>query len=281
MNNGVTIIARTIRPTGNRFYIEDFQIVNGCQTSHVLADQKSLIDDTVMVPLRLIGTQDEEVIRSIIHATNRQTEVKREQFLAITDFSKSLELFFQAFPEGKTLFYERRTHQYDSQAIEKTRIVIPGSLIRAFAAMFLAEPHATTRSYGALAEKVGKEIFATGHRLEPYYVSAFTLYKLEYLFRNQRLPPEYKPARFHILLAVRLLAAPTSLPPMNSREMEHYCMRINDILWDAAKADALFVRAAEAVKTVAGGNFHRDNIRTQPFTEKVIKFCSQDETVSN
>jgi hypothetical protein len=141
--------------------------------------------------------------------------------------------------------------------------------------MFLAEPHATTRSYGALAEKVGKEIFAPGHRFEPYYVSAFTLYKLEYLFRNQRLAPEYKPARFHILLAVRLLADPTPLGAMNSHEMERYCKRVMDVLWDSAKADALFVRAAEAVETVAGGNFHRDNIRTQPFTEKVIEFCRQ------
>jgi hypothetical protein len=33
MNNGVTIIARHLQPTGNRFHIEDFQIVNGCQTS--------------------------------------------------------------------------------------------------------------------------------------------------------------------------------------------------------------------------------------------------------
>lgn len=36
MNNGITIISRTIQPTGNRFYISDYQIVNGCQTSHVL-----------------------------------------------------------------------------------------------------------------------------------------------------------------------------------------------------------------------------------------------------
>src|SRR5262249_42925483 len=110
MNNGITIIARTLRPTGNRFYIEDFQVVNGCQTSHVLADSREKADDSVMIPLRLIGTQDEDVIRSIIHATNRQTEVKREQFLAITDFAKKLELFFQSFPNGRKLFYERRSH---------------------------------------------------------------------------------------------------------------------------------------------------------------------------
>jgi hypothetical protein len=103
MNNGVTIIAKTVRPTGNRFYIEDFQVVNGCQTSHVLADSRDQIDDSVMIPLRLIGTQDEDVIGSIVHATNRQTEVKSEQFFAVTDFAKKLELFFQSFTNGKRL----------------------------------------------------------------------------------------------------------------------------------------------------------------------------------
>jgi hypothetical protein len=273
MNNGITVIARTVRPTGNRFYIEDFQIVNGCQTSHVLADQQDKIDDSVMIPLRLIGTQDEDVIRSIIRATNRQTEVKREQFFALTDFAKKLELFFQTFPEGQKLFYERRTHQYDSLPIEKTRIVTPANLIRAFAAMFLDEPHATTRNYRSLADKVGKEIFVEGHRLEPYYVAALTLYRLEYLFRNQKLAPEYKPARFHILLAVRLLITPTPLPKMNSHDMEKYCKIITDVLWNVSKADDIFVQAAEAVETVAGRNFHRDNIRTQPFTENIIEYC--------
>jgi len=281
MNNGITIIARTLRPTGNRFYIEDFQVVNGCQTSHVLAAASADADDSVMIPLRLIGTQDEEVIESIIHATNRQTVVKREQFLAVTDFAKKLELFFRSFNNGQKLYYERRSHQYDNLSIEKTRIVTSANLIRAFAAVFLSEPHATTRSYSALADKVGTDIFVENHRLEPYYIAAFTLYKLEYLFRNLRLEPKYKPARFHILLAARLLANPGQLPRMNSHEMERYCKVISDLLWDEEQADRLIVRAARAVETVAEGNFDRDNIRTQPFTEKVIAHCATNASRLN
>ena len=36
MNNVVTMITRILRTTGDRFFVQDFQIVNGCQTSHVL-----------------------------------------------------------------------------------------------------------------------------------------------------------------------------------------------------------------------------------------------------
>ncbi len=74
MNNGVTIIASTLRATGNRFHLEDYQIVNGCQTSHVLFDQRANLDDTVLIPLRLIATRDEELIAAIVKATNRQTQ---------------------------------------------------------------------------------------------------------------------------------------------------------------------------------------------------------------
>jgi hypothetical protein len=137
----------------------------------------------------------------------------------------------------------------------------------------LDEPHRTTRNYASLKGKVGKEIFCKGHRMEPYYTAAFTLYKLEYFFRSGRLEAKYKAARFHILLAARLLGNPSPLPWMNSHEMEKYCKQLMDTLWEASKADELMVQAANVVDQVAAGNFHRDNIRTEPFTQNVILYC--------
>ena len=102
MNNGVTVIARELGKIGNRFSIADFQIVNGCQTSYVLfeAARDNNIEASIMVPLRLIVTQDEDMINGIIRATNRQTEVKDEQFFALTEFPKRLESFFNAFTDS-------------------------------------------------------------------------------------------------------------------------------------------------------------------------------------
>ena len=178
MNNGVTIIARKMQPTGNKFLLENYQIVNGCQTSNVLYDNRNDIDDSVLIPVRLIGTDDEEVTNAIIRATNRQTAVKEEQFFALDTFSKKLEQFFASYPVANRLYYERRSKQYESFSIEKTRVVGFPNLIRAFAAMFLNEPHRTTRNYAGLIRKVGGDILGKDHRMEPYYVSAFALYKL-------------------------------------------------------------------------------------------------------
>jgi hypothetical protein len=88
MNNGITIIAKKMRVTGNKIALEDYQIVNGCQTSHVLQLQKDTLDDSVMVPLRVIATDDEDVVASIIKATNRQTLVGEEQLLALSEAAR-------------------------------------------------------------------------------------------------------------------------------------------------------------------------------------------------
>jgi hypothetical protein len=78
MNNGITIIAKSLLTTGNKFTTGDFQIVNGCQTSNVLYDNRAALSEAIRVPVRIIHTTDEGVTESIITATNRQTEVKTE-----------------------------------------------------------------------------------------------------------------------------------------------------------------------------------------------------------
>jgi hypothetical protein len=274
MNNGVTIIAKTLRTTGNKFHIEDYQIVNGCQTSHVLYDNRSILDEKVVVPLRLIATEDEEVIASIVKATNRQTEVKEEQLLALSDFQKQLEAYFQTFESPMRLYYERRSRQYNAIGIEKTRIVTPASLIRAYASCFFEEPHRTTRSYRALLSQLGTKIFVQGDRLEPYYYSASALYRIEFLFRNGQLDAKFKPTRYHVLMAARLLVQPTEPPKTNSHAMAKFCEPLIEQIWGPT-AELLLAEAGQIVDKAAGGNFDRDEVRTQPFTEKVKKLALQ------
>jgi hypothetical protein len=145
------------------------------------------------------------------------------------------------------------------------------SLVRAFASVYLNLPHRTTRNYKALVRSVGTEIFADDHVLEPYYAAAYAYYRLEYLFRSQVIPADLKPARFHILMAARLLHDAANLPLMNSRAMSRWSSSFCDVLWDDAKSKALFERAAAIVRKAAAGNLDRDNIRTEPFTDGVLR----------
>lgn len=271
LNNGVTIVARRVHPTGNKFTIEDYQIVNGCQTSFVLYHNKDHLDASVTVPLRIIATQDENIKNSIIKATNRQTQVTDDQFFALAEFPKKLEAYFPTFTNGHGLFYERRPGQYNADTdVERVRIVTQTMLIRAFASMFLDLPHRATRNFKSLLQQVGTNIFQQEHRLEPYYVAAYVNYKMDYFFRNQTLNTDLKPARYHLLLATRLLAAPASLPPFNSRDMEKYCTTFMKILWDNDACKKIFETAGELIRKVANGEMHGDNVRTEAFTQALV-----------
>ena len=140
--------------------------------------------------------------------------------------------------------------------------------------MFLGDPHTVARSYKTILAKLGTEIFRKDHQLMPYYVAAFALYKLEYLFRSRKVDPKYKPARYHLLYAVRLLTNPTQLPPMNSHGIKAYCSQMTEVLWDQEKSDEVFNRSVEVIDTAVGRQeFSRDAIRTQPFTELVTRAC--------
>lgn len=289
MNNGITMIARNLRPLRrDTMQIEDFQIVNGCQTTNVLFDQKTEAGNNIHVPIRLIATQDEAVIKAIVRGTNRQTKVEDDQFFALTDFADQLEDFFETYPEPHRVYYERRSGQYARQSIHNTRIVPHRSLVKLVSSMFMEVPHQATRRYTSLRDSVGRDIFTKGQKLEMYYVSAFAGYKLDVNFRTARIQKRLRPARFHILLAMRYLANPDPLPSRNSREMESYCKKINDRLWDNAKADDLCAKAATLIEEVADANFKRDDsgdfssddIRSQLFTERLLARCKQEAGIA-
>ena len=132
-NNGVTIVSRKLQRIGNDFQIEDFQIVNGCQTSHVIANDWSPQLDDMLIPVKIIVTEDEEVTRHIIIASNSQNDVAQDSFWALDPIHKKIEIFFESKVADASLFYERPawtiqlspqyrkgSRCYKRRAIEKT-----------------------------------------------------------------------------------------------------------------------------------------------------------------
>ncbi|NTV39611.1 MAG: hypothetical protein HGA51_06590, partial [Demequinaceae bacterium] len=274
MNNGVTIIAKSVRQTGTKFVMQNFQVVNGCQTCNMLWSNRDQLDPSVLVPLRLISTDNEDVIVDIIRATNRQTEVKEEQFYATSDYLKQLELYFESTPIEKRLYLERRTKQYANSAIERTRIVPFNSLVRSFASLVLGEPHRATRNYKQVLERIPEDILNPEHVPSLYLAAASSLYRLEFLFRNNILDRRFSPAKYHLLLATRLLAAGSIPSAKNGRSADRWAMSLVDVYWDHQAAERLFLTAAADIEALAQGDLSRDRIRTLPFTEQLVAHYS-------
>jgi hypothetical protein len=250
LNNGITIVAdKKNSSKGKLFSISNYQVVNGCQTSHTLFNNKELKGiDKVTVPVKLIITQNEDIKSNITIATNSQTEIKEEQLVAFSDFQKNLEQYYKSFKDENKLFYERRTGQYNTeQSVTKTKIVTIKNQIKTFSSMFLDVPHLASGYYGKLYKDVKERIFKNDHKYSLYYLSSLGIYKIEKFTRAGSIDKKYNKARYHILMLFRMANQPNKLPEFNSRGVEEYCDFLTDILHDDNKALPAFNKAIKVI----------------------------------
>ena len=102
MNNGITVIAKGLITTGTNVHLSDYQIVNGCQTSNVLQQNLSIPNiDELMLTVKIISSKDKEIRDKIIVGNNSQTEVKREQLVALLDTQKYIEDYYNVPTSGE------------------------------------------------------------------------------------------------------------------------------------------------------------------------------------
>jgi hypothetical protein len=271
MNNGVTIVANSINKTGDVFTIEDYQIVNGCQTSHVIYNTRESIDGSVQLPIKLIVSQDSDVKNQVIKATNRQTPVKPEELTALTDFQKALEEYYSAATGDCQLYYERRSQQYrSSTGIEKIRIVSVSNQIRSFSSMFLDLPHQASRYYGTLLKSIESKIFVSQHPLVAYYASALALYRLESLIRKKSIDNHYRPFKYHLLRIVRAVISEAEMPSMSSNKFERYCETLVSVLSNEEKCLKSFKHATDALDITLAGDYSRDRAKDANLASNAI-----------
>lgn len=274
MNNGVTIVSDSISKTGDVFTIEDYQVVNGCQTSHVLYNNKDLLTSSVHIPVKLIVSQDSDAKNRIIKATNRQTPVKTEELTALTDFQKDLEDYYAAAKGDCQLFYERRSQQYKSSAgIEKIRVVTISNQIRSFASIFLGLPHQASRYYGTLLKSIESKIFVPGHPPIAYYASALALYRLEALIRRRQIDSAYRPFKYHLIAIARMQIAGAEFPAMTSNRFEKYCQLIVNTLKDEQKCLDSYKKAIDILDGILLGSFERDRAKDASLLGKAELAC--------
>lgn len=272
LNNGITVVAQEVRVVGEDVTVEDYQIVNGCQTSYVLHAGREHLTPEVLVPLRLVVTERDSVASQITKATNRQTPVEEVNLQALTDFQKELEAYFEGQVEKRRLYYERRSKQYAGLDVEQTRVISPLVQMRAFAACFLDEPHTASRYYRQLSDRVPTDIFSSTHRHEPYYTSALAWYRLDVAYRRKLLRSELRPVRYHMLMVIKFLANDSAAPPaLSSPKIRPYCETLNGVLVDEQGSIELFKKAGDLLIDVGGTAITRDMAKRERFTKQLLE----------
>ncbi|WP_059174061.1 AIPR family protein [Bacillus sp. FJAT-27445] len=252
LNNGITIIADEVHIISTEASLVNYQIVNGCQTSNVIFESlKDIKEKNIYIPIRLIGTEDEDTKNAIIKATNSQTALKPEQLLALRDEQKSLEEYYKAKRNQNRfhLYYERRTEQYRNENIQKTKIINIPFQIKATSAMFLDLPHEVSGQYGKVEQKTRGKLFTENSFLNPYYVSGLTWYRVEAFIRNNEEGKKHRRARWHIMMVIKYLMTDYNNPStIIDKNAERVSENIETVMLDDIKSLELIESALSLIK---------------------------------
>ncbi len=277
-NNGITVVAKNVDRTGNNFRIEDFQVVNGCQTSNVIYHNRAHVAG-VQVPFRLIGTKDEDFIFSIISGTNKQNPVRDEQFWSLLPFMKNLEEYSRKAPSDRHIYLERRENQYRSESVERARIVQMQPFYKAYTAALMGMPHRAARNYRTEIDTRSDVIFAEDADVRPAYAAAFLHYRMEFLWRNQKIPSDTKIYRYYIMdAAARQVLGSQKVINLKAPKKVKFAQELCDLAADEKRMKSLVSKVVKALDkkveslgiTEDSRERLRDTIRSPDFATSVI-----------
>ncbi len=269
LNNGITIVSPDVKLQGNTLHLTNFQIVNGCQTSNVLFENRASLGD-VMVNVKIVETQLEDVFSDLVRATNSQTEVGDIQFLSLRPIVRKVEQYFNTFDgaEGR-LYLERRDRQYVGQDIPNTRIFSLHNATKCVAAMFCGRPELAARYPKQMYEELAEQVFADDTREIVFYASCLTMYRFSLLVSNSTIPQNLKRFKWHILPLVRAMMHGAGTPHLNSRQAEAQAKSIIDVMGQhGSAANDVFTSAARICRNL--GDVTSDRLKRQAILQEML-----------
>lgn len=245
LNNGITIVCDEFIQNNTRLTIKNPQIVNGCQTSHVLYnDYKKGIDlSKIPISAKIISTTNLEISNEIVRGNNRQNIVLEEAFETTKKFHKDLEQFFMALsPEHESIYYERRSKQFSADPrIKQTQKVNLKILTQYFVAMYLNKPEVAHRHESVLLKMFSNIIFQEHHSKLQYFTSSLAFLTLERLYRENHLSKKSKAFKAHLLMLFREVVA-GSCPNINNEKLvDTHSTKILNQLKDKENTIKLFI----------------------------------------
>jgi hypothetical protein len=248
LNNGVTIVARGVTPSGDTFRLSQFQVVNGCQTSHVLFNHRDDVSEDMYLTVKLIETSDVDLSGQVIATTNSQSQVTKEAFATIRPYHRIIEDFFNAMrSHGFAYYYERRPHQYDDRHdILQQHVVSAPSLIKSFVSTVLEEPHQVHYYYGTLLSEYNKSSSSELFSGDDYPGLYFAAHHLAFRTRSAAARNSaLKEWGYHLALMVKRAVAPELRKgsTLNDKKFLDVLARIDD------QFDAAFRIASNVVQS--------------------------------
>jgi hypothetical protein len=254
LNNGITIVCDEYTPSNRRITLKNPQIVNGCQTSHVLyfAGKNGCSIEKIPLHIKIISTSDLDVTNQIVRGTNRQNIVYDEAFEATKIFHKELEDFFRAISQDyQQIYYERRSKQFqDDPRIKQTEKINLKTLTQYSVAILLNKPHMSHRHEAKLLEEFGDKIFLKHQSKLPYYAVSLMFINAEKIFRSEE--SKYKRLqsfRPHILMMLREMICGPMVDLNSEKKVDAYIQPLLRCVTDPESIKANLERATSAFES--------------------------------
>lgn len=283
LNNGITIVAKHFKSLGSNTYeMRDFQIVNGCQTSNEIFLGKEFSKE-ILIPLKIIHTTDLELISMIVKATNRQTPVPDEAFIALDRYHKLLQETYGAYSKEMPLqiFYERRSGEFDflEKVYYQYQIVNLHSVIRAITSVYFQDAYVVYNNNPAnILRSRFTRLFRDDHKTEIYYISNYLLALFVNFQEKGILARNDYPLRFYfIMITKQLLAGKYGNYDFSSKDIENEAkLIITKLKLDGKDIENAFIQAKRIITKAQGiyqgrrTNHNRNEILRDPEFNKVI-----------
>ena len=294
LNNGITVVTKQLTPLQNNEYeLGEFQIVNGCQTSNMLYlnREKKSIQNGLFIPIKLIHTQDNEVISKIVKATNRQTPVPDEAFVALDKYHQNLQKFYELTSRelNEKIYYERRSREYQNSDnnIQKYKIVNVHKQIRAFTAIFLNEPHtvASNHPYNILRSKRDL-LFQDAHLFEAYFIASYLVYFVNSDITKRIIRGNPFTLSYYIALIMRvLITGNIKLSHFNGKEMENEYKKLIGIITKVEERKKIYPKLFKILNRVKA-EFKEENglisdkqiIQYRSFKDKILQKLREEKS---
>ena len=274
LNNGITMVGKSLSKGKGVYTIKNFYIVNGCQTTNVLYKNRALITNDMWISIKIVITQNDKIIKKIVTATNNQTEVQELQLLSMDSYQEELESFYNSYNVYKQLYYERRDGQYrDQPDLEASAIINPEIQMKSFASIFLKSPHLASRFVGKLQDDISKNIFVKDHRPIMYYVSGVLNNLLEIEFNNERIPSIYYKFKFHIEMVIAYIVwRGMKIQPFNSHKMDELCEVLLKQICDRDELLSLIEMALNTLDKVIGDLSNNESNKFGSITNELLLY---------
>ena len=193
-NNGVTVVAGDITGNSRKKTLYNYQIVNGCQTSNALFENREHLED-VFVPVRCIKTKDSDVLDSITLSTNSQNSVTASDMASRTKSARELERVCKRDDVANPIAFERREGQFIRipTKVPKNRILKKKDFTSAYVSCVLKKPHHGIGYWDRYQNGKKDDIWLSDAPTSLLYLSG---YLMNAIIRN-KLFGEYSSLKFH------------------------------------------------------------------------------------